>query len=82
MRLTILLAVTAAIGLGLAGGAEARRQAPYDLWCRDQRLGWDGGSVPICMAYTYAQCMASRTSHGERCYLNPRHDPRWGHRYR
>lgn len=81
MRLSILLALTAAIGLSLASGAEAqRRQAPYDLWCRDMRLGYDGGTVPTCWAYTYQQCMASRTSPGERCYLNPRHDPRWRRR--
>lgn len=79
MRLSILLAAVAVIGLGLVSSADAQRRqaAPYDRWCRDMSLGWSGGSTQICMAYTYAQCMASRTSPGESCYLNPRYDPRW-----
>lgn len=58
----------------LAGAAHAQRQAPPDAWCRDMAL--DRGSVQICEAYTYEQCMASRTG-GERCYLNPRYSRRF-----
>ena len=57
--------------------AAYRQNPPYDLWCRDQATGPLGGTVPICMAYTYKQCMDSRTAQGESCYLNPRHDPRY-----
>ncbi|MBX3521080.1 MAG: DUF3551 domain-containing protein [Xanthobacteraceae bacterium] len=53
----------------------APQNASYDRWCRDQ--GLDYGSVQICWAYTYEQCMASRTSQNETCYLNPRYDPRF-----
>jgi hypothetical protein len=66
--------------LGTITAATAQRQAPYDLWCRDQGLD-QGGSVQICMAYTRAQCLASRASPGEQCYLNPRYDPRFGGRF-
>lgn len=49
--------------------------ATYDRWCRDQ--GLDFTSVQVCWAYTYEQCMASRTSQAETCYPNPRYDPRF-----
>lgn len=57
--------------------AQRRQQAPSDLWCRDAQIGWGGGSVMICRAATYEQCMASRSSHIETCYLNPLYDPRF-----
>jgi hypothetical protein len=57
----------------------SKSNPPYDLWCRDVRDGSIGGHQ-ICSAYTYEQCMASRYSPGERCYLNPRYDPRFQRR--
>lgn len=60
-----------------AAGAQQRQQAPYDAWCRDVQTGLSGGGTMICRAYTYEQCMASRTSHIETCYLNPLYDPRF-----
>jgi hypothetical protein len=56
--------------------ALAQRQAnpPRDLWCRDMRVA-EASSVQYCMAYTLEQCLASRTSPNERCYLNPIYDP-------
>jgi hypothetical protein len=77
MKSKLLFGAMAAFSLLAASAAEAQRQAPYDLWCRDQSLGDASGSVQICMAYTYQQCMASRASQGESCYLNPRYDPRF-----
>ncbi len=78
MKTKLLLAAVAGLGLFAASAADAQRQnAPYDLWCRDQGLGRSGGTVQICMAYTQQQCLDSRTSPGERCYLNPRYDPRF-----
>jgi hypothetical protein len=77
MKSKLLLGAIAVAGLFAASAAEAQKQAPYDLWCRDQSLGRASGTVQICMAYTYQQCMASRTSQGESCYLNPRYDPRF-----
>ncbi len=56
--------------------AQQRTQPPYDSWCRDLQTGV-GGSVMVCRAYTYEQCMASRSSHVESCYLNPLYDPRF-----
>jgi len=76
MKSKLLLGAIAGLGLFATSAAEAQR-APYDAWCRDQNLGRAGGSVQICMAYTYQQCMASRTSQGESCYLNPRYDARY-----
>lgn len=68
--LAVLLATTAV-------GAAQQRQAnpPPDLWCRDMML--IEGSVQYCMAYTREQCLASRNSPNERCYLNPIYDPRF-----
>ncbi len=73
MRTKLFLAAitVAAVSYPLAGA----QSAPSDKWCRDQ--GVARGSVQICSAYTFAQCMASRTSHTERCYLNPLYDPRF-----
>lgn len=75
----IVLAAAAA-GLVFTASAQAQpryaKQAPYDLWCRDQGLG-AGGTVQMCYAFTYEQCMASRVSQNEMCYLNPRYDPRF-----
>ena len=72
----MLLAVLSCSALAL-GPADAQRQkAPYDAWCRDMQIG-RGGNVMVCRAYTYEQCMASRTSHVESCYLNPLYDPRF-----
>lgn len=74
--------IFAMLALSLAAPAASFAQQPrapqgatYDRWCRDQ--GLDHGSVQICWAYTYEQCMASRTSPSETCYLNPRYDPRF-----
>ena len=75
MKTKLLLAAVAGLGLFAANAAEAQR-APYDLWCRDQAVA-RSGTVQICMAYTQQQCLASRTSPGESCYLNPRYDPRY-----
>ncbi len=72
----LLLAVVAAATLCTAP-AYAQRQAPYDMWCRDERIGpGPFDTVMICRAYTYQQCMASRTGFGT-CYQNPRYDPRF-----
>lgn len=81
MRTGILFtALAVSLGAALFGAtaaeAQRRQQVPYDLWCRDQQLG-RGGSAMICRAYTYEQCMASRASHTETCYLNPLYDPRF-----
>ncbi len=77
MKNKLLLSAALGFSLGFslfaAGAAEAQRQnPPYDLWCRDQAVGF-GGTVPICMAYTLQQCLASRAAQGESCYLNPRY---------
>ncbi len=65
--------------LGSTAFVSAQRAAP-DTWCRDQAIA-RSGTVQICQAYTRAQCLASRTSPGESCYLNPRYDPRFRGRY-
>lgn len=71
-----LLAATAFIFFG-ALPAEAQRRAPSDMWCRDERIGpGPFDTVMRCEAYTYQQCMASRTSFGT-CYQNPRYDSRF-----
>ncbi len=73
---TLIAAGFAAL-LFAASGADARQrqEAPYDMWCRDVATG--EGLVFICMARTRQQCLESRTSPGESCYLNPRYDPRF-----
>ncbi len=78
MRTKIILAA-AALALAIPA-ADAQQRAPqnppYDLWCRDQPIA-QSSTAQICMAYTYEQCMASRASRTESCYLNPRYDPRF-----
>lgn len=76
LSLFTVVAVAAMLA-GTATHAQPIQRAPYDLWCRDQQLGWGGGSVMVCRAYTYEQCMASRTSHIETCYRNPLYDRRF-----
>lgn len=66
--------------LGTTAIAAAQRPAP-DTWCREQPVDRGGSTVQICQAYTRAQCLASRVSPTERCYLNPRYDPRFKGRY-
>ena len=62
MRL-LLLAAAAFISF-CSVPAQAQR-APYDMWCRDERIGpGPFDTVMRCEAYTYQQCMASRTSFG------------------
>jgi hypothetical protein len=75
----LLLAVLSCGALAFTS-ANAQNRAPqaspyYDAWCRDVQTGL-GGSTMICRAFTFEQCMASRTSHIETCYLNPLYDPR------
>ena len=73
MKTKLLFAAAAFVAAAFPLSADAQNQ-PYDKWCRDQ--GLDHGSVQICWAYTYEQCMASRVGR-ETCYLNPKYDPRW-----
>lgn len=74
MKMKFLFAAVAFVAAAFPLSASAQKQ-PYDVWCRDQGLG--RGSIQICWAYTYEQCMASRTSHTETCYLNPKYDSRF-----
>lgn len=57
----------------LVTAAHAQHDARSDRYCRDMPL--DQGSVMVCEAYTYQQCMASRVGN-ERCFLNPRYSRR------
>ena len=64
-----ILVVTA----GVASAQQRQANPPRDLWCRDMQVV--EGSIQYCMAYTLEQCLASRASPNERCYLNPIYDP-------
>lgn len=81
MKKLLLITVALALSAPAVSFAQQRmpqnttQNVPYDRWCRDQ--GLDFTSVQICWAYTFEQCMASRTSPAETCYLNPRYDPRF-----
>jgi hypothetical protein len=77
LAMRILLFAAIAAVFFSAAPAYAQRQAPSDMWCRDQRIGPGAfDTVMICQAYTYQQCMASRTGFGT-CYQNPRYDARF-----
>jgi len=68
------LAVSGALMAGyLVTAAHAQHNGRSDAWCRDIPL--DRGTVQICQAYTYQQCMASRVAN-EFCYPNPRYGRR------
>jgi len=69
MKWKLILSGTLIAGY-LITAAHAQHNARSDSWCRDMPL--DRGSVQICEAYTYQQCMASRVA-GESCYRNPRY---------
>lgn len=76
MKAKLWLGATAGAALLAAGIANAQQlNPPYDMWCRDIATG--EGLVSICMARTQQQCIDSRSSPGESCYLNPRYDPRF-----
>lgn len=68
--LAILVVTTAVV-------SAQQRQAnpPRDLWCRDMMIA-EGSTVQYCMAYTLEQCLASRSTRNERCYLNPIYETR------
>lgn len=72
-----LLFVAIALASLFSASAHAQKQAPYDMWCFDQRIGpGPFDTVMMCRAYTYQQCMASRTGFGT-CYQSPRYDARF-----
>ncbi|MBK8008505.1 MAG: hypothetical protein IPK23_08760 [Rhizobiales bacterium] len=70
------LAALAILAMTATAAFAQQRQAnpPRDLWCRDMQIV--EGTVQYCMAYTLEQCLASRASPNERCYLNPIYEPR------
>jgi hypothetical protein len=72
MKWKLLLSSSLMAGY-LVTAAYAQQGARSDMYCRDMPL--DRGSVMICEAYTYQQCMASRVGN-ERCFLNPRYGRR------
>jgi hypothetical protein len=72
MKWKLVLSGTLMAGY-LITAAHAQSGARSDAWCRDMPL--DRGSVQVCEAYTYQQCMNSRTG-GELCYRNPRYSRR------
>jgi hypothetical protein len=76
IALSILLAGTV-LATAQQKQPQVQRQAnpPRDMWCRDMQL--NEGSVQVCMAYTEQQCLDSRASRNELCYLNPAYDPRF-----
>jgi hypothetical protein len=72
------LAVAGALILGLAAmqgaGAQERLRA-NERYCLETGDGGDqggGGGSLLCRYETLAQCMASKTTQGDRCMLNPR----------
>jgi hypothetical protein len=70
------LAALAILAVTATAASAQQRQAnpPRDLWCRDMQIV--EGTVQYCMAYTLEQCLASRASPNESCYLNPIYEPR------
>lgn len=80
MKARIFFLAVLSCGVFATSAADAQRakqNPPYDAWCRDVQSGLGGGGTMTCRAYTYEQCMATRTSHVETCYLNPLYDPRF-----
>ncbi len=74
MRLIIAALVLLASIAVPAAAQQRQANPPRDLWCRDMDVG--EGTAQICMAYTLEQCLASRTTQKERCYLNPIYEQR------
>lgn len=57
------------------GEPQVQAQVQADRWCRFDNL--DHGSMQVCAAYTYEQCMASRSPGNTGCFLNPIYDQRY-----
>lgn len=72
----VVLFLIASAGASLAQPQPRHANPPRDLWCRDMLIA-EASSVQYCMAYTLQQCLASRSSPNERCYLNPVYDQRF-----
>jgi hypothetical protein len=54
--------------------SQVQVEAQPDRWCWYENL--DHGSIQVCAAYTYEQCMASRSPGNTICFLNPLYDQR------
>ncbi len=68
----IALAAFAAVIVMAAPGAGAQtsvRVHPSEQYCMDRN--GDDAAVIVCQFNTMEQCVASKRSPGERCYLNP-----------
>ena len=72
---TIAALVLVSVTATTASAQQRETNPPRDLWCREMQV--IEGSVQYCMAFTLQQCLASRTTPNERCYLNPIYDPRF-----
>jgi hypothetical protein len=83
IRTPLIAVLMLAAAPAFAQAPQAPRNAPQlhvqaqagDLWCRFDNL--DHGSMMICNAYTYEQCMASRSPGNTGCFVNPRYDQRY-----
>lgn len=76
MRTRLITGVALVAGVLAASAAEAQRpRGPYDVrpnerYCRDMIVDRNSTTM-VCQHYTMQQCLDSRASPGERCYLNP-----------
>jgi hypothetical protein len=76
MKTLIAAATLAAAFVGLQTAAEAQR-APVYRYCLIEYLGPRGGGGTIwCRYNTLAQCLASRSSPSDSCFLNPEYTGR------
>lgn len=81
MKKFLFVSVLAMLALGTTfAGAQQRKYSPsnppHDLWCFESSAG-NGGGWRVCSAYTFEQCLASRYSQSESCYMNPLYDARF-----
>ena len=70
MKLALFVALVTC-GVAVAGGALAQQNVrPNERYCIEV-VDETGPNPWLCRFETYEQCFASRTSPGDRCWLNP-----------
>ncbi len=74
LALTVAAILPATAQTQSAQRVQVQQPQASDRWCRFE--GLDHGSIQVCAAYTYEQCMASRNPSDTVCFLNPRYAER------
>lgn len=70
MRLTFFVVLLAGCAAAVGSAAAQQTVRPNETYCLEV-VDHTGPNPFLCRYTTYEQCLASRTSQGDRCWLNP-----------